>query len=136
ARQPNRTNDQDGIRSMIIPSIEELHTFLIADYYNTYRNDPNGPPDVSQDSLNWKWLRTFAAGVAGGFSSLNALISDLFPNTAEGALLRQWATAKGLVVKGATGARKSKALRVFGAPSTVVPIDKVLTHVSRLAFRT
>lgn len=120
---------------MIIPTLEELHTFLIADFYNTYRSDPNGLPDVSQFSFNWKWLRTFAGGVAGGYANLNALISDLFPNTAEGTLLRQWATAKGLVIKTATGARKSKALRVFGTATTVVPIDQVLTHVSELAFK-
>lgn len=121
---------------MIITTLEELHTFLIADFYNTYRNDPNGLPDVSQGSFNWKWLRTFAAGCAGGFANLNALISDLFPNTAEGTLLRQWATAKGLVVKGATGARKSKALRVFGTPTDVVPVEQVLTHANGLQFET
>lgn len=120
---------------MIIPSLEELHTFLIADFYNTYRNDPNGLPDVSQGSFNWKWLRTFAAGVTGGHANLNALISDLFPNTAEGTLLRQWATAKGLVIKSATGARKSNALRVYGTGSTVVPADRILTHVSGLTFK-
>ena len=120
---------------MIIPSLEELHTFLIADYYNTYRSDPRGLPDVSQGSFNWKWLRTFAAGVTGGHANLSALISDLFPNTAEGTLLRQWATAKGLEIKSATGARKSRALRVFGTPTTAVPIDKVLTHVSGLTFK-
>jgi uncharacterized phage protein gp47/JayE len=119
---------------MIIPSLDELHTFLIADFYNTYRNDPNGLPDVSEFSFNWKWLRTFAAGVTGGNSNLSALISDLFPNTAEGTLLRQWATAKGLKIKSATGARKSKALRVFGTPTTLVPAEQVLTYVSKLRF--
>ncbi len=120
---------------MIIPSLEELHTFLIADFYNTYRNDPNGLPDVSQFSFNWKWLRTFAAGLAGGYSNLNALISDLFPNTAEGTLLRQWAIAKGLAIKSATSARKSNALRVFGTVATAIPVDQVLTHVSGYTFK-
>jgi uncharacterized phage protein gp47/JayE len=120
---------------MIIPSLEELHTFLIADYYNTYRNDPNGPPDVSQESFNWKWLRTFAAGCAGGFANLNALVSDLFPNSAEGTLLRLWAKAKGLVIKSATGARKSKALRIFGTATTVVPTEQIFTHASGLRFQ-
>lgn len=119
---------------MAIATVDEIHTFLIADFYNTYRNDPNGVPDVSRNSFNWKWLRTFAAGIAGGYSNLNALISDLFPNTAEGVLLRQWATAKGLVVKAATGARKSKALRVTGTIGTMVPLGKVLTHTSGLRF--
>ena len=117
------------------PSIDDLHAFLIADYYNQYRNDPRGVPDVSQGSFNWKWLRTFAAALAGGFSNLNALVSDLFPNTAEGDLLREWATAKGLVPKGATGASGSSSLRVYGTPSTVVPVDQILTSSGGLRFQ-
>lgn len=117
------------------PSIDDLHTFLIADFYNQYRNDPRGVPDVSQGSFNWKWLRTFAAGIAGGFSNLNALISDLFPNTAEGDLLREWASAKGLVPKGATGASGSSALRVSGTPTTVVVADQILTSAGNLRYQ-
>lgn len=118
---------------MIIPSLDETHAFLIADFYNTFRDDP---PNVSRESFNWKWLRTFAAGLAGNFSNLNALISDLFPNTAEGELLRRWAAARGLTPKSATGARKSKGLRVFGTPTTVVPSGAAQTHASNLIFQT
>lgn len=116
-----------------LPTLDELHSFLVADFYNTFRNDE---PDVSEGSFNWLSLRTFAAGVTGNNANLNALISDLFPNTAEGELLRRWAKIKGLSVKTATGARKAKALRVFGTASTVVPALAVLTHASGQTFQT
>lgn len=117
------------------PSIDDLHVFLIGDFYNQYRDWPGGPPDVSQNSFNWKWLRTFAAALAGGFANLNALVSDLFPNTAEGALLQEWATVKGLVPQGATGASAPTALLVYGTPTQVVEADQILTSSGGLRFQ-
>jgi len=110
-----------------LPTLDEVHGFLVADFYNTFRDEE---PDVSEGSFNWLWLRTFAAGVTGNHAHINSLISDLMPDTAEGELLRRWATIKGLSIKEATPARKSKALRVFGTATTVVPSGTVLNHAS------
>lgn len=116
-----------------LPTLEELHGFLIADFFNTFRDDE---PDVSEGSFNWLWLRTFAAAVTGNHAHINALLSELMPDTAEGDLLRRWAAIKGLSVKEATGARKANAYRVFGTPATVVPDGATLNHSSGLRFQT
>ncbi len=116
-----------------LPTLEEVHGFLVADFVNTFRADE---PDVSEGSFNWLWLRTFAAGLTGNHAHINALLSDLMPDTAEGELLRRWAKIKGITVKEATGARKAKALRVFGTPTTVVPSEAALNHTSNLRFQT
>jgi uncharacterized phage protein gp47/JayE len=119
--------------SFPLPTLEDVHGFLVADFYNTFRHLE---PDVSEGSFNWLWLRTFAAGVTGNHAHIKALETDLLPDTAEGELLRRWAKIRGVTPKGATSARKAKALRFFGTASTAVPTGALLTHSSQLAFLT
>ncbi len=116
-----------------IATLEETHAFLIADFANTFRADP---PDVSEGSFNWLWLRTFAAGLTGNHAHTSATKTDLFPGTAEGDMLRAWAELRGVIPKTATPARKSKGLRVSGTPTTVVPAEAELVHASGLIFQT
>jgi uncharacterized phage protein gp47/JayE len=108
----------------------DTHEFLIAHYKALNPDD-----DVSVMSHNWLWLATLAAGVTDNHAHIKSNKSDLFPGTALGDMLVAWSNLRGVKRKGATGARKSAAYRVFGTVLTGVPKDAELVHVSGLLFK-
>lgn len=105
------------------PTLDEELEFLVAHMAHLFPD-----ADLSEGSPNWLWLKTFAAGVTGNHAHIDAAKNDLFPDTAVAAELVRWGTIKGVIQKGATPARKSLALRVFGTPTTVVPNARAMVH--------
>ncbi len=113
-------------------TLDEAHDRLIAHFKATRPGD-----DVKPGSYNWLLCRTIAAGLTGNQAQLVATKNDLLPDTAEGIELERWANIRGVYKKGATGARKSDALRVVGTAATNVPDSTALYHPeSQLTFRT
>ncbi len=84
--------------------------------------------DVSEGSPNWLFLKTIAAGVTGNHAHIEAVKNDVMPDTSLGTELGRWGVIKGVAKKGATPARKSKALRVVGTPGTAVPNTRAMFH--------
>lgn len=112
-------------------TLEEQHDFMIA-HYRMLLPDM----DVSEMSDNWLWLRTQAAAATDNHAHIKAIKADLLPWSARGITQEQWAEFSGVPRKGATGARKAEALRVFGTPTSPVPDSSELLHESGLRYRT
>ena len=119
--------------AFVIPTLDEENAFLSDLMSHLFGADD---PDVSEGSPNWLLLRTIAAGVTGNHAHLFAVFNDLLPDTSLEAELARWGNIVGVVKKGATPARKSKALRVFGANGTNIGAGLVLSHNSGLSFET
>lgn len=115
--------------SFAISTIDDNHEFMIA-LAKALLDDP----DVSQGSFGWLWLRTIAGGSTNNDSHLANVLNDLLPDTTDDDMADRWGTITGVPRKTATPARKSHALRVFGAVASPVPIESELTHTSGLRF--
>jgi uncharacterized phage protein gp47/JayE/uncharacterized protein YuzE len=113
------------------PTLDEMHEFLLALAGGLFPD-----LDLSQGSDGWLWHKTQAAGVTDNHAHVDATENDLMPDTAEGDMQDRWGAIRGVQRKGATGARKADALRVFGTALTVVDVGEELTHSSGLRFQT
>lgn len=114
------------------PTFEEQAHFCVAHFKALFPED-----DISATSFNLLWLLTIAAAVTDNHAHIDATKNDLLPDTAEGDELERWAKIRGVTKKGATGARKAKALRVTGVAGTNVPVDAELVHdATSLRFKT
>ncbi|MGN6103740.1 MAG: baseplate J/gp47 family protein [Kofleriaceae bacterium] len=111
-------------------TLVEQHEILVALHKAVRPED-----DVSEGSYNSLSLLTIAAAVTDGHAHHNANLNDMLPDTAEGDELRRWAKIRGVVLKGATPARKSSALRVTGTAGEPVPGNTELVHVSGLRYK-
>jgi uncharacterized phage protein gp47/JayE len=113
-----------------IPSLEELHARLVADYRARF-------PDakLSRFSDNWKRLRVVALSALGVYHQQQLLYDELFPDTATGEALRRLGRTFGVPQRGATPARKANALRVFGEETSTVTIGDQLTSAGGLVFQ-
>lgn len=114
-----------------VMTLDEQHDFMIA-HYRMLLPDM----DVKPMGDNWLWLRTQAAAVTDNHAHIKATKADLLPWSARGITQEQWGAFSGVLRKGATGARKANALRVFGTPGTTVPDSRTLKHSSELLYRT
>ncbi len=112
------------------PSLDELHNRLLNDYRGRF---PGG--EFSRHGDNWKRLRTLAGGLWGGHYQQSIAEEDLYPDSAKGVALARIGTIWGVVKKGATPARKSNALRVFGTSGAAVAIGNELTSASGLRYQ-
>lgn len=113
------------------PTIDESTSFLVALFAALFPQ-----ADVSEESFNWKWSKTQAGGTTDNHAHIEAVKTDLFPDSAEGDMADRWATILGRARKAATPARKDAALRVFGTPATNVPDATQFKHSSGLLFKT
>lgn len=113
------------------PTLDEMHEFLLALGGGLFPD-----ADLSQGSDGWLWHLTQAAGVTDNHAHVDATENDLMVDTSEGDILDRWGNIRGVTRKGATGARKANALRVFGAALTNVDPDEELVHASGLRFKT
>lgn len=115
-----------------VPTLEELHSFLVA-FWKAYFPLSNVG---SRFSYHWKRLRVYAGGATDLHAHVKSAQSDVMPDTAQGPFLTRWGGIVGVPKKGATPARKSKALRVYGvAASAVVVGDQLLHTPSGLRFQ-
>ncbi len=115
-----------------IPTLDDELEFEVAHLRYLFPN-----ADVSDGSPNWLALKTFAAGVTNNHAHIAAVENDLLPDTALGPELVRWGVIIGVIQKGATVARGSKVLRVFGTIGTTVPNAQALTYEpSGLQFAT
>ncbi len=116
----------------VVPTLEELHTFLIALTKALFPDI-----DVSPSSFPALFGRTLAAAATDNHAHLVSVKADLLPDTAEGAALDRWGAVVGRPRKGATPARKADALRVVNNDVVAhdVTIGDELVHVSGLRFQ-
>lgn len=115
-----------------IPSFEEGRQLLIAAFSGRFPNK-----NVNKGSGLYKRLSVAALGIADLHYHLRQILLDIMPDTSTGTMLRRWLKIWGVPEKGATGAAKSSALRVFGAVASPVPAGEAMTHVaSGLVFET
>lgn len=105
------------------PTLDEKHAILIALAKALFPGI-----DISEMSDEWLWTRIQAAASTANHAHQKATINDIIPDNSEGSLLDRWANIRGVSRKGATGARKDAALRVFGVPAEDVPDGRELAH--------
>jgi len=99
-----------------VPSLEKIHRFAIS-----FWKSLNPTSDVLiKFSYHWKRLLAYAAVQADQHAHVLAAQDDVMPDTALGSTLLRWSKAVGIKQRGATGARKAKALRVTGTAATPV----------------
>lgn len=91
--------------------------------------------DWTPNGKGGKWARWFAGVVTDLHAHIDAVKDDLMPDTAKGAARLRWGKIKGVNPKGATGARKSNALRVFGTPAATVSVGDELVSSGGLRFQ-
>lgn len=107
-----------------VPSPNELHQLLIAFWKALFPLSGVG----SRFSYHWKRLRAYAFGGSDLHEHISVAQDDVMPDTALGATLVRWSNIVKVIPKGATGARKTNGLRVFGTAASPVPFGQVLTH--------
>lgn len=111
-------------------SLDENHNFLIA----MLRSLANAA--VFKRSANWVLTRIMAAGATDVQSYAKAVQDDLMIDTCTSEdILARHGYNNGVERNGATGARKSAALRVTGTAATVIPAETELTHQSGMVYR-
>lgn len=113
-----------------IPTLEQTTDFAVSLWRAAFPTT-----NVSRSSANWKILRTFAGAVSDIHAHVFAVQNDLLPDTATADALVRWGNIKGIPIKGATPARKSQALRVFGDVGITVSSGLNLVHSSTLRFQ-
>jgi uncharacterized phage protein gp47/JayE len=113
-----------------VPTLDDTQGFLVALFKALFPT-----ADVSEESFNWKWLKSLSGAVTDNHAHIQAVKAALMPTTAEREDLVEWGTVTGVQKKAATSARKANALRVSGTPATPVPLDRELTHASGLRYR-
>jgi uncharacterized phage protein gp47/JayE len=119
-----------------VPTLDEQHAILLAIFKVVFANLNSGKgANVAQGSFNWLWLRTLAAAVTDNHAHIDADQNDLMPDTLYGPMQDRWGAIKKIPRNGATPARKSKALRISGTPTTTVPVGLQLAHTSGLLFQ-
>lgn len=114
-----------------VPTLDELHHLLV---------DLAGALlpglDVSRASFPGLFTRVVAAAATDNHAAIAVARADLMLTTAEGAALDLWGELLGKVRRGATGARKSDALRLVNTTGAGVAYTAgaELTHSSGLRF--
>jgi uncharacterized phage protein gp47/JayE len=105
------------------PTFEESAAFIVASFARLFPED-----DTSATSFNFLWCLLLAAALTDAHAHLDAVETDLLPDTAGGAELERWAAIRGVTKKGATPARKADALLIVGTPATIIPAGTALRH--------
>jgi uncharacterized phage protein gp47/JayE len=113
------------------PPLDDMHEFLLGLAGGLFPE-----LDLSEGSDGWLWHLTQAAGVTDNHAHVDATEGDLMVDTSEGDMLDRWGAIRGVPRKGATGARKADALRVFGIALTAIDVGEELVHSSGLRFQT
>ena len=115
-----------------IPSFDELRQFLIASFAGRFPNK-----NVNRYSGLYKRLSVVALGILDNHYHIRQVGLDVMPDTAEDDQLDRHADIWGVPRKGAVGAARSGALRVFGTFGETVPNLEPMIHVpSGLLFET
>lgn len=107
-----------------VPSFEEATTFLVTLWKALFPTANVG----SRFTYHWKRLRAYAAGVTDLHAHIQSAQNDVMPDTSTGSYLTRWGNISGVAKKGATGARRAAALRVFGLPGKGVAVGDELLH--------
>ncbi len=82
----------------------------------------------SRFSYHWKRLRAYAGAVTDLHAHIVSATNDVMPDTARGPFLSRWGGIVGVDKKGATPARGTNALRVFGVAASALTIGDELQH--------
>jgi hypothetical protein len=109
-----------------VPSLIDLQNFLIA-LAKALLPDRN---IGARSGLYRKLIKVMAGGVTDIHAHLATVVKDVMPDTATKGALDRWLAIYGLIRKGATPARKSKAGRVRGTVAATSAIGDQLIHRS------
>ena len=117
-----------------VPSLDDMTSLLVAFWRALFPLSNVG----SRFSYHWKRLRAIALAVTDLHAHIDQVKRSVMPNTALGDDLLEWGqNVFGVEKKGATPARKSAALRVYGTAASPVAADLELTHAATgLRFQT
>ena len=113
-----------------LPTLDELHQQLLNDFRSRFPTAEWG-----RNGDNWKRLRILAGTVWGLYYQQQIQDEDLYPDTATDDALVRIGTIWGVDRKGATGARKSDALRVFGTNGSSISSGDQLVSGSGLLYQ-
>lgn len=110
--------------SYSVPTFTQSEEFLVA-LFKSFFSDRNVG---SRRSYHRYKLRVASACVTELHDHQTSAQDDVMPDSAEGAFATRWGGIVGTERKGATGARKTDALRVFGAIGATADEDETLSH--------
>jgi uncharacterized phage protein gp47/JayE len=116
--------------SFPVPTIDELHEVLVADYLNRFPND-----DVTSGSDNWKRLRVLALAASSLHAHNSQVYEDLMPDGADGEFLDRIGAVYDVTRKQATAAKKTDALRVVGTVASTFTVGDQLTSSDLTVFQ-
>lgn len=116
----------------IIPSFDSIRTFMVGAYSGRF---PDG--NLNKFGDVYKRLSVVALGILDNHFYIRQVELDLWPDTAEEEALERHRTVNGVIEKGAVGATRSSALRVFGDVGAIIPTSEPLVHLaSGLSYET
>lgn len=107
-----------------VPTLDQFHTFLI----QLWKGFFPASNVATRYSYHWKRLRALAGAVTDLHAHINSAQNDVMPDTSLGSFLTRWGTILGVAKKGATGARGTKSMRVFGTVGATVTTGDQLRH--------
>lgn len=107
-----------------VPSLSETEDILAAMFKVQFPDRNVG----SARSYHRRRLRVLAAAVTELHAHISSAQDDVMPDSASGAMLERWGEIFGVSRKGATGARGTDALRVYGTEGSTADADDTLTH--------
>lgn len=110
--------------SYVVPTFTQSEEFLVA-LFKVYFNDRNVG---SRRAYHRYKLRVLSAALTELHAHQSSAQDDVMPDSAEGAFATRWGDITGIERKGATGARKSAALRVRGTAASTASEGDTLTH--------
>lgn len=116
--------------ALAIPSLDDLHTRILADYESWFPTD-----DVGIDGDAWRRTRVLAGLAWLKLHHLSKVEDDLSPLDAEGEFLDRIGKVYDVTRKGATPARKANALRVTGTAGSILTIGDELTYINGIRYQ-
>lgn len=114
-----------------VPSLDELHNFLIAFWKALFP----GSNVQSRFSYHWKRLKAYAGGITDLHAHVQTMANDIMLDTSTGTYLTRWGRIFNVPKKTATPARGENALRCYGNVAAAVTTGDQLTDpVTGLTF--
>lgn len=107
-----------------VPTLDEMMQFMVALARSLFPGRNVG----SRFSFYWKLLKIIAGAATDVHAHVDAAGKDVMPDTATGAMQDRWLKIVGTKRKGATPARKSKALRLTGTTGSPFSVGAILLH--------